>query len=71
MIYHKLIAQRINKKAIMFKYRIGTDAFSSFEEVFLLTYLTTASIVQHTRTQRKYKLMFNERQAIGKILFDE
>ena len=68
---YTLIAQRINKKAIMFKYKIGADGFSSFEEVFFLTYIATASIVQHMQSTRKYRLLFNERQFIGKIIFSE
>lgn len=65
-----LITQRKNRETIMFKYRIGTDGFSSFKEAFYQTYIVIASLNQHMSYGRKYKILFNERQAICKLIFD-
>ena len=65
----KLITQRFNARAIMFKIKQGNLEFKTMDEVKSKTHLALSYAMVIKGTIRKTALLFNEKQWIGKIIF--
>lgn len=67
----KLITQRFNARAIMFKIRPESPEFKTLDEVKAKTYLALSYTMLTKGTNKKTAVLFNESQWIGKILFSQ